>query len=79
MNWISKGDRATAPFSKSELSKSECVLRYHGKNPTGNASAADSRSVPKHPVRILSLKILIIRIVERSERLPERSEGNVDT
>ena len=24
MNWISKGDRATAPFSQ-ELSKSECV------------------------------------------------------
>ena len=24
MNWMSKGDRATAPFSQ-ELSKSECV------------------------------------------------------
>ena len=31
MNWMSKGDRATAPFSQ-ELSKSECVNGALGEN-----------------------------------------------
>ena len=47
MNWISKGDRATAPFLRKELSKSECVLGYYGENPLQETlRLADSRSVP---------------------------------
>ena len=58
MNWMSKGDRATAPFSQ-ELSKSECVRDITVRAPSGNTSAADSRSVLTNTGEYVILKILI--------------------
>ena len=46
MNWMSKGDRATAPFSRKELSKSECGPRDVSVRGLQEAlRLADSRSV----------------------------------
>ena len=69
MNWMSKGDRATAPFSQ-ELSKSECVNGALGENHKLVGKHFGSRTAEvcsRTQVSIPFLKIILIRNVERSE------------